>query len=129
MDYYSLYIEVAKLTSTTSNAVIKHLKSIFSRHGLPQVVVSDNGPQHSSTVFIEFAILHSFTHITSSPHIPQANRTAEHAVHTVKPLLSKSNDLYVATLAYHSTPLEDGYSPAQLLRGKQLRTLVPTTQQ
>ena len=48
---------------------------------------------------------------------------------TVKTLLSKSNDPYMAMLAYRSTPLEDGYSPAQLLMGRQLHTLVPTTQQ
>ena len=78
----------------------------------PQVVVSDNGPQYSSTVFTESAKLYNFTHITSSSHIPPANGTAEHAVHTVEPLLRKSNYLYVAMLAYRSTPLEDGYSPA-----------------
>ena len=118
-------MELAKLTSTTSNVVIKHLKSIFSRHDLPQVVVSDNGPQY----FTEFAKQYDFTHITSSPQFPQANGAAERAVRTVKTLLSKSNDLYMAMLAYRSTPLEDGYTPAQLLMGRQLRTLVPTTQQ
>ena len=55
------------LTSTTSNAMIKHLKSIFARRGLPQVIVSDNGPQYSSTVFTEFAKQYDFTHITRSP--------------------------------------------------------------
>ena len=34
-----------KLTSTTSAAVIKALKSVFSRHGIPETVRSDNGPQ------------------------------------------------------------------------------------
>uniref|UniRef100_A0A1X7SRK9 Integrase catalytic domain-containing protein n=1 Tax=Amphimedon queenslandica TaxID=400682 RepID=A0A1X7SRK9_AMPQE len=42
------YIEIALLSTTTSSQVIKHLKSIFTRHGIPQIVVSDIGPQFSS---------------------------------------------------------------------------------
>ena len=44
VDYFSRFPEVAKLTSTTSPAVITVLKSIFSRFGVPEIVMSDNGP-------------------------------------------------------------------------------------
>jgi hypothetical protein len=40
VDYYSRYIEIARLHSTSSNAVINHLKSIFARHGIPQTFIS-----------------------------------------------------------------------------------------
>ena len=68
MDYYSHYIELTKVSSTTSSEVIKHLKSFFSRHGVPQIVVSDNGPQYSATLFKDFANLYGFTHTTSTPY-------------------------------------------------------------
>ena len=129
VDYYSRYIELAKLSSTTSSEVIKHLKSFFSRHGVPQIVVSDNGPQYSAAVFKEFATQYGFTHTTSSPQFPQANGAAERAVRTIKDLLNKSDDPYLAILAYRSTPLENGYSPAELLMGRKLRTTIPTTLQ
>ena len=116
VDYYSRYIELAKLSSTTSGAVI-NLKSFFSRHGIPQIVVSDNGPQYTATLFKEFANQYGFTHITSSPLFPQANGAAERAVCTIKDLLNKNDDPYLAILAYRSTPLENGYSPAELLMG------------
>ena len=45
IDYFSRYAEVIKLTSTTSKSVIAALKSMFSRHGIPALFVSDNGPQ------------------------------------------------------------------------------------
>ena len=44
VDCFSRYPEVTKLTSTTSATTISVLKSIFSRHGIPEVLRSDNGP-------------------------------------------------------------------------------------
>ena len=71
VDYYSRFIEIAKLTLTTAMGVISHLKSIFARHGIPEVVVLDNGPQYSSAVFEEFSKEYEFDHVTSSPKYPQ----------------------------------------------------------
>ena len=128
IDYYSRYIEIAKLTSLTSEGVITHLKSIFARHGIPHTVVSDNGPQYSSSSFATFADQYGFCHITSSPRYPQANGEAERAVQTVKNLLKKSTDPYLALLSYRSTPIKLGYSPAELLMSRRLRTTVPVSQ-
>ena len=55
VDYFSRYPEVTKLTTTTSAAVISHLKNVFSHHGIPEVVRSDNGPQFSALEFTQFA--------------------------------------------------------------------------
>jgi transposase InsO family protein len=60
VDYYSRYIEIAKLHSTSSNAVINHLKSIFARHGIPQTFISDNGPQYCGNAFREIAKSYGF---------------------------------------------------------------------
>ena len=124
-DYYSRYVELAKLSSTTSVSIINHLKSIFARHGIPVTLVTDNGPQYSSHVFEEFAKEYGFTHVTSSPRFAQSNGHAERAIQTVKQLLKKCSDPHLALLTYRSTPLEHGFSPAQLLMSRQLRTTVP----
>ena len=50
---------------------------------------------------------------------------SERAVQTVKGLLKPSNDPYLALLAYHSTPLKLGYSPAELFMARALRTTKP----
>ncbi|XP_046724303.1 uncharacterized protein LOC124398258 [Silurus meridionalis] len=104
-----------------SEAVIEHFKSIFAHHGIPEVVRSDNGPQFASEGFRAFARGWGFDHVTSSPHFPQSNWEAERAVRTIKNLLKKSADPYLALMAYRVAPLTNGYSPAELLMGRKLR--------
>ena len=126
IDYYSRYVEMAKLSTSTSNDVVTHLKSIFARHGIPQTVMSDNGQQYAAETFARFAQQYGFTNITSSPKYPQSNGAIERAVKTVKALLDKNEDPYLALLAYRSTPLENSYSPAELLMGRRLRSTILT---
>ena len=80
VDYASSYVGIAKLAATTSPDVIMHLRSIFARHGIPETVVSDNGPQYASYEFARFASEEGFIHITSSPCYPQSNGKAERPV-------------------------------------------------
>ena len=68
VDYFSDFVEVSEPEGTTSQAVIQVLKEQFSRHGIPDTVVSDNGPQFSSQEFYEFSLTWEFNHVTSSPH-------------------------------------------------------------
>ena len=46
---------------------------------------------------------------------------------TVKNLVKKDGDPYLAMLSYRSTPLRCGFSAAELLKARKLRTTVPTT--
>ena len=126
VDYFSRYVEVQKLNSTTAGNIVKGLKSIFARHGIPSLLVSDNGPQYDCREMKEFAEKYGFQHVTSSPHYPQANGQAERAVKTVKQILENSTDQYMALLSYRSTPLPScGLSPAELLMGRRIKTDVP----
>ena len=89
-DYYSRYVEVVALPkSTSSSTVIQALKTIYARHGVPDEVRSDNGPQYHSEEFAQFAKEWGFKHTTSSPRYPQANGEVERAVRTVKGILKK----------------------------------------
>ena len=51
VDFYSDFIEVKMLEENTSGAVIEFLKEQFSRHGLPDILVTDNGSQFTSQEF------------------------------------------------------------------------------
>ena len=72
VDYYSHYLEVIQLIATTSSSVISSMKSIFSRHGIPCTVVSDNCPHYNSAKMKDFASSYGFNQVTSSPHYPKA---------------------------------------------------------
>ena len=125
-DYYSRYIEILHMKTTTSAHVSLKLKAICARYGIPDVVVSDNGPQFTSTEFQDLARELDFEHVTSSPHNAQGNGHAERAVQTAKRIL-KQNDPLIALMCYRSTPCSTtGASPAELLMGRKIRTTLPT---
>ena len=94
----------------------------------PETVRSDNGPQYLSKEFARFASSYEFKHITSSPRFPQSNGQVERTVQTVKRLLKRSNDPYLALLSYRATPLPwCDLSPAQLSMGRRIRTPISQT--
>ena len=116
-DYYTRYPEVIRLTSTTSASIVTAMKSVFSWHGIPHTMISDNGPQYVSAEMKKFSSLYGFNHVITSPHYPQSNEFAERMVKTIKKLLSSSSDMYMALLSYRSTPLPwCSLSPAELLQ-------------
>jgi len=110
----------------TSVKVIAIMKSMFSRHGIQELVLSDNGPQYASQEFAAFAEDYGCCHVTSSPHYPRANGAAERAVQSIKNILKKEQDPHLELLAYRSSPLFGMYSPAELLMGCKLRTMLVT---
>ncbi|KAE8737488.1 hypothetical protein FOCC_FOCC017048 [Frankliniella occidentalis] len=126
VDYYSRYPEVARLSSLTAAAVINKMRDILARHGVPEELRTDNGPQFDCTEFRDFADEMGFRLVTMNPHHSQSNGQAEAAVKAVKNIIKKEDDPFQGLLAYRTAPTESGYSPAELLMGRRLRTTVPT---
>ncbi|XP_061180813.1 uncharacterized protein K02A2.6-like [Saccostrea echinata] len=115
-DYFSNFFEIDALDRMTSHEIIKRLRAQFARHGIPDLCVSDNGPQFASEEFAKFAQLWEFQHVTSSPHYPQSNGKAEQAVKVAKQILKKAkhakSDPYLALLDFRNTPTQhEGTSP------------------
>eukprot|EP00117_Sycon_ciliatum_P003331 scpid46475/ scgid8170/ Uncharacterized protein K02A2.6 len=84
VDYFSRFLDVIPLRSTTSASIVSKLHGLFATHGIPACLVSDNGPQFASADFRSFAHLYDFSHRTSSPRYPQSNGEAGRAVRTAK---------------------------------------------
>ncbi|XP_028672669.1 uncharacterized protein K02A2.6-like [Erpetoichthys calabaricus] len=131
VDYFSNFWEIDYLPDTSSSTVIHKLKAHFTRHGIPDTVISDNGPQYSSQEFKQFRIAWEFRHVTSSPAYPQSNGKAESAVKTAKQLMGKATrakaDPYLAILEHRNTPSQGfNTSPAQRLMSRRTKTLLLT---
>ncbi len=47
IDYYSRWIESKSLDNLSSESIVYILKEILVLHGIPNIIISDNGPQFS----------------------------------------------------------------------------------
>lgn len=133
VDSHSKWLEAFPTKSMTADVTIKILRQIFSRFGLPEVLVSDNYSAFESDEFQRFLKGNGITHKTGAPYHPATNGAAENSVRTVKRLLktvlaeSEHADLNKALhgflLQYRNTPhATTNVSPAQALFGHSLRT-------
>ena len=130
-DYYSKFPIVRKINGQcTSKAVVDITKQVFSEHGIPARVISDNGRHFDSHTYHEFSRKWSFDHITSSPHYAQSNGFIERCIQTVKNTLKKAKasalDPDIALLCLRTTPVDHVIpSPAELLYTRKIQGNLP----
>ena len=79
-------------SSTSTSETTKVLLSLFARHGLPDKLVSDNGPQFTSDEFKEFMTNCGIIHIKTAPYHPQTNGEAERFLQTFKNFIKRVDD-------------------------------------
>ena len=72
IDAHSKWIEVFKMNSTTATATIQVLRTVFARFGIPESIVSDNGPQFTSSEFTEFCHVNGIHHVRVPPYHPSS---------------------------------------------------------
>ena len=130
-DYYRRFPVIRKIRSTNTSATTEILKQVFSEYGVPQTVMTDNGPPFSLKEFAAFANQYPFDHIMSSPCYPQSNGFIKHMVQTVKQCMKRcaatEHHPSLAMLIYRATHLTTSIpSPAELLSGRKYRALLPT---
>ena len=129
VDYLSGFWEVDFLPSTNTSTIILKLKAHFARHGIPEVLISDNA-QFTSREFTEFTASWGITLKTSSPGHSQSNGKTEAAVKAAKTMMKKcaNSDHYLALLELRNTPIQNlNLSPAQMALSRRTRTCLPST--
>ncbi|GFS07631.1 polyprotein [Elysia marginata] len=89
IDSQSKWMEVKIMNSITASDTIVESKEIFSTHGLPDTIVSDNGPSFTAQEFKLFCSANGIGHITTSPYHPAGNGLAEKAVGIFKSAMIK----------------------------------------
>ncbi|KAK8918768.1 hypothetical protein KSP39_PZI021391 [Platanthera zijinensis] len=90
IDYFSKWLEVKALAKVTSQVVRNFVwGEIICRHGLPQAIVTDNGPQFASTEFTSFCEQLGIDLRFASVHHPRSNGQVEAANKIIVNLLKK----------------------------------------
>ena len=89
VDAFSKWPEVIPMTSTAAPQLVKVMKTLFARWGLPKKVISDNGPEFISDEFESFLTQNGVSHRTSPVGHPASNGLAERHVQNVKKSLKK----------------------------------------
>ena len=131
VDSYSKWPEVVPMQNTTSQSTIKALMPLFSTHGLPERIVTDNGTQFCSEEFENFLRVNGIRHTLSAPYHPATNGEAERFVQTFKNAMksydanSSNVSMYISKflLSYRTTPhTTTGVCPSFLLVGRRIRS-------
>lgn len=129
IDYFSKYPEVLDTKDITSGAIIKFLQNMFDRHGNPEALVSDNGPQFISFEFTEFLKQKDIHHYRTSVYNPQENGLVEAFNKTLKHGIQAMGEtpwtegIRKLLHSYRTTPTSTtGKPPVELLSGRPFRT-------
>ena len=129
VDAHSKWMEIEMVPTATSRYTITKLGAMFATHGLPQLIVSDNGTAFTSQEFRDFLRQNGIRHTTTAPYHPASNGLAERCVQTFKRAMKKEvvqdlqYELSKFLFRYRTTPrTTTGITPAQLLMGRQLLT-------
>ncbi|XP_026582351.1 uncharacterized protein K02A2.6-like, partial [Pseudonaja textilis] len=125
VDSYSKWIDLALLPSTTTQAIVKALIRLFVTHGLPDTLVSDNGPQFTSCEFSMYVANLGIRHILTAPFHPASNGMAERAVRSVKEALARLRRLRTTLDRLHphycpDTPIGSNRAESATIKGSPL---------
>ena len=81
IDAHSKWVDVAAVTSAASSITIEKLRGVFATHGIPDVIVSDNGTVFTSDEFETFLRLNGIRHVRSAPYHPSTDDLAERTIY------------------------------------------------
>ena len=130
-DAHSKWPEIVEMRSTTADRTIEELRKMFSSYGLPEQIVSDNGPQFVAEEFASFVKANGIKHIKSAPYHPSTNGAVERLVQTFKKSMkasahdgrTHSQRLASFLLSYRTTPHSTtNEMPSELFLKRKLRT-------
>ena len=135
IDNLSRWPEVQMVKSTKFKDLEGKLETLFSLHGIPEVVLSDNGPPYNSNDWKRFSKKMGFKTRHSTPEHPESNGIAERfmsvLVKVIHTAVADKQDPRVAVrrrlLNYRNTVHPStGKTPAEVLVGRTIRTRIPT---
>ena len=135
IDAYSHYPEVEFVEGTSAKVVLPVFEKVFTTHGIPNELKSDNGRPFQSEAFQKFAEEKGFTHKRITPRWPEANGQAENFMKNIGKVAKTAHihgkdwkrELYIFLANYRDTlHPSTGQSPYTLSMGRSIRTKLPS---
>ena len=130
-DYATRYPEAIPLKKFTAPAIAEELIGLFSQHGVPREILTDQGTNFTSQLLKELYQMIGVTPIKTSPYHPQTDGLVERFNQTLKQMLRRLIDseghewhklLPYVLFAYREVPqASTGFSPFELLYGRDVR--------
>ena len=131
MDYAVRYIEAIPIKGYTAKEIAEALVSVFSRVGIPDEILTDQGRQFTANYMQELMEILKIRHLMSSPYHPMCNELVESFNGTLKRMLFKLCNEHPTEwykmrdpllFAYREVPNEStGFSPFELMYGRHVR--------
>lgn len=76
VDIFSKYVIIKAIRKSSARITVDRMKKeVFLKFGVPEIVISDNGPQLTSKTFKEFLVEYGVKHWLTAFYHPQANPT------------------------------------------------------
>ena len=130
-DAHSKWPEIVEMSSTTAMKTMEELRRMFAAYGLPEQLVTDNGPQFTAEEFAVFLKRNGIKHIKVALYHPSSSGAVERLVQTFKKAMRASEQsgltlyqrLLSFLLTYRSTPhATTNLAPCELFLKRMLRT-------
>ncbi|XP_031111769.1 uncharacterized protein K02A2.6-like [Ipomoea triloba] len=134
VDYVSKWVEAEALRNNDARSVTRFLKRLFTRFGVPRIVISDRGTHFRNVPIRRLLQKQGIQHRGGIPYHPQTTGQVENANRDIKAILEKTvarhrkdcvdklNDALWAFRTAYKTPI--GTTPYRLVYGKACHLLV-----
>ena len=87
-DALTKWVEIVPIKSVSAISIAEAMISVFTDHGVPEYLITDNGTEFSNVLLEDVMELLAAKHMHTTPVNPQANGLAENAVKTFKNMLA-----------------------------------------
>ena len=130
MDMFTKYPEAIPLKRVDNEAVLEAMLEVFSRHGIPGTILTDQGSVFMSRLTKQVCQTLGIEQIRTSPYHPQSDGALERWHASLKGMLKRSEadlrywdrHLRYLLFAYRDTPhCVTGFSPFSLLFGREVK--------
>ncbi|CAB4025205.1 Phthiocerol synthesis polyketide synthase type I, partial [Paramuricea clavata] len=134
VDRYSRFPEVEIVHSTRASTVIPKLDKMFSVHGIPDTIISDNGPPFNGDEYARYLKALGIQAKFSTPYWPQGNATVERFMRPLGKALKTATlegrpwkqELNRFLLQYRTTPhCTTRVPPSELLFNRLIKGKLP----